>query len=371
MAQSRDFYEVLGVDRNSDADSIKKAYRKLAMQFHPDKNPGDAEAEERFKEAAAAYEVLSNPEKKARYDRFGHAAYTQSGGGAQYGDVNDIFSNFGDIFEDLFGMGGGGGRGQRRSRNRNEPRRGADLRYITEISLEEVLSGAEQEVQFETEQNCKDCNGTGGAPGSQPTTCSKCHGAGQVVMQQGFFTMSTPCPQCQGEGTMIKDPCKTCRGRGRQQTKRKISVKIPPGVDSGTRLRVGGEGEGGYRGGPNGDLFVEIRVVEHEVFQREGDHLFAELEVPYLYFLLGGEYEAPTLDGQVTVDIPKGVEPGEKVRVAGQGIPSLRGSRRGDLYYILQPHFPKKLGKDEERLLKEIAKAKESDKDGGFFSRKK
>ena len=371
MSEPRDYYEVLGVSKSADADSIKKAYRKLAMQFHPDKNPGDAEAEEKFKEAAAAYEILSNPEKRSRYDQFGHRAFAQ-GGGAGFGDMNDIFSNFGDIFEDLFGMSGGGSRGRSSSRSRTEPRRGADLRYLTEISLEEVLSGIEKDIEFETEQNCKECNGSGAKDGSKPATCHTCHGSGQVVRQQGFFTMASTCPTCQGQGSVIKDPCKSCKGSGRSPQKRKIRVNIPPGVDSGTRLRVSGEGEGGYRGGPNGDLFVEIRVADHELFEREGDHLFAQIEVPYLLFLLGGEFAAPTLDAEKNIDIPRGARPGDKVKLSGQGLPNLRGSRRGDLYYIIQPHFPEKLDKEEEKMLKEIAKIKEEKGgSGGFFSRRK
>ena len=255
MSNPRDFYEVLGVPRQADQDTIKKAYRKMAMQFHPDKNPGNPEAEEKFKEAAAAYEVLSDEDKRARYDRFGHQAFQGGAGGGGFQNAEDIFSSFGDIFGDFFGGGSSG-----KSRNRNEPRKGADLRYLTEISLKEVLNGLEKEIEFETEEGCKTCKGTGADKNSEVVNCSTCGGTGQVLSRQGFFTMATTCPQCRGAGKSIKNPCKPCRGEGRISVKRKIHINIPPGVDTGTRLRVTGEGEGGARGGPAGDLFVEIRV---------------------------------------------------------------------------------------------------------------
>lgn len=351
----RDFYEVLGVQKAADQDTIKKAYRKLAMQFHPDKNPDDSAAEEKFKEAAAAYEVLGDPEKRAKYDRFGHAAFSGAGGGG-FHDINDIFSNFGDIFEDFFGMGGMGGRSRGNTRSRKEPRRGSDLRYITEVALEDVLSGMDKEIEFETEQNCKDCNGSGAEKGSQPVTCTMCGGSGQVVRQQGFFTMASACPTCHGEGQMVKNPCQPCKGSGRKPQKRKIQIQIPAGVDNGTRLRVASEGEGGYRGGPNGDLYVEIRVKDHEVFERDGDDLYTALQVPYLYFLLGGDFKVPTLEGEEDLDIPAGAQPGLELNLSRKGLPSLRGSRRGDIVYKLEVLFPKKLDKEEEVLLKEIAK---------------
>lgn len=370
----RDFYEILGVEKTADQDTIKKAYRKLAMQFHPDKNPDDKAAEDKFKEAASAYEVLSNTEKRAKYDRFGHAAFQGGMGGGGYSDVNDIFSNFGDIFEDFFGMGGGGGRG-RQKRSKTEPRRGADLRYVTEIKLEDVLKGLEKEIEFETEQNCKDCNGSGAAKGSSPITCTMCGGAGQVIRQQGFFTMASNCPQCDGEGQVVKDPCKTCKGPGRIPQKRKIRINVPAGVDTGTRLRISNEGEGGYRGGPNGDLYVEIAVKDHKVFQRDGDHIHALLKVPYVHFLIGGVMEVDTLDGTTQLKVPVGTEPGERLKIASEGLPSLRGSRRGDLYYTVEVGFPDKLAKDEEALLKQIAeirsKTGKDDPKSGFFNRKK
>ncbi|MBY0554788.1 molecular chaperone DnaJ [bacterium] len=374
MSSKRDYYEILGVEKSADADTIKKAYRKQAMQYHPDRNPGDAVAEEKFKEAAEAYEVLSNQDKRAQYDRFGHQAFQGGrggfGGAGNFHDMNDIFSQFGDIFGDIFGGGGGfqqqGGRG----RSRNAVRKGSDLRFITEIEMAEVVTGKEQQIEFDTESNCGDCNGSGAAKGSGATTCKVCGGAGQVVRQQGFFTMATTCHGCNGAGEVIETPCTTCKGKGRTQVKRKIKVTIPAGVDNGTRLRVSNEGEGGYRGGPNGDLFVEIRVNEHDIFEREGDHVFAELDVSYIQFLLGGNIKTDGLDGEVELHIPKGSKPGERIKIAGRGMPSLRGSRRGDLYFSLVPEFPKKLSEDEEKIIRQLAELSKTNVDAkkkGFF----
>lgn len=368
MSNPRDYYEVLGVGRDADADTIKKAYRKLAMQFHPDKNPGNPEAEDQFKEAAAAYEVLGNAEKKARYDRFGHQAF-QGGGGAGFQNMEDIFSSFGDIFGDFFGGGAAGGR----SRRSTGPRRGADLRYVAEIEMKDVLSGLEKEIEFETEESCKNCSGSGADKNSKVETCGTCGGSGQVVARQGFFTMATPCPQCRGEGQTIKNPCKPCHGSGRVESKRKIRVSIPPGVDTGTRLRVTGEGEGGLRGGPPGDLYVEVRVEDHEVYERDGDHLAAQLSVDYIKMILGGEIDIETLSGKHKLKIPTGSQPGDSLKLSGQGLPNLRSSRRGDIYFELQPSFPRKLSSEEEKLLKQIQQLKGSDSSGGlgsFFKRK-
>ncbi len=366
MSNLRDCYEVLGLARDASADEIKKAYRKLAVQFHPDKNPGNSEAEEKFKEAASAYEILSDPEKRARYDRFGHQG-VQGGGGQGFHNMDDIFSQFGDIFGDLFGGGASTGR----SRQSNQPRRGADLRYLTEITLKDVLTGLEKEIEFETDENCSGCNGSGADKNSQVSACPTCGGSGQVVARQGFFSMATTCPQCRGEGKLIKNPCRTCRGDGRVQTQRKIRLNIPAGVDNGTRLRVTGEGEGGLRGGPAGDLYVEIRVKDHEIFERDGDHLFARLEVPYIKMLLGGIQRVKTIDGEEDLEIPRLCKPGTSVKMSGQGLPSLRGSRRGDIHFEITPHFPSKLSSEEERLLKELAALTgESSKSTGFFSKK-
>lgn len=365
----RDYYEILGVARDAEQDVIKKAYRKLAMQFHPDKNPGDKEAEEKFKEAAGAYEILSDPDKRARYDRFGHDAFRGGmGGGGGFQDTEDIFAHFGDIFGDLFGGGG-----QQRRRSRNEPRRGADLRYVTEVSLKEVITGVEREIEFDTEENCKVCNGSGAEKGSQPQQCPTCHGSGQVVRSQGFFAMASTCPTCHGQGTVVKNPCKPCKGKGRVASHRKIRLNIPAGVDTGTRLRVATEGEGGFMGGPAGDLYVEIRVKQHPHFERRGEDLFAELSVPYVQMLLGAEIEVPTVTGKQNLEVPKGTHPGATVKLAGEGLPSLRGSRRGDIYFQVNVQFPEKLNKDEEKFLRDIAKSRNLNVTGesGLFGRKK
>jgi len=362
----RDFYEILGVERTADQDTIKKAYRKLAIQFHPDKNP-DKAAEDKFKEAASAYEVLGDPDKRAKYDRFGHAAF-QQGGGRGFTDVDDIFSSFGDIFGDFFGGGA------RSGRSRNQARRGSDLRYLTEVTLAEVISGVERDIEFDTEETCDSCKGSGAERGSTPETCTTCGGHGQVRVSQGFFQMATTCPTCQGQGTMIKNPCKQCRGRGRQKQHRKIKITIPPGVDTGTRLRVSGEGEGGHLNGPSGDLYVEIRVAEDERFERESEHLYSRYNVPYLQLLLGGQVQVPTVTGETALEIPRGTQVGETLKISGEGVPSLRTGRRGDLYVQIAVEFPKKLSKKEEELLKELADmqgVQVGDCGVGFFKKKK
>lgn len=356
----RDYYEILGVGRDANADALKKAYRKLALQFHPDKNPGDSTAEDKFKEAANAYEVLSNPEKRARYDRFGHDAFRGGGGGGSYQNVDDIFSNFSDIFGDFFGGGGFGGQTSRRSRQTG-PARGADLRYRTEMSLEEVVSGMEKDIEFETDSNCDTCNGSGAKKGTSPSTCGTCGGQGQVIARQGFFQVATTCPTCHGTGQMIKEKCEPCSGKGRMKAKRKIRVTVPAGVDTGTQLRVSNEGEGGYRGGPNGDLYVEILVRDHDRFEREGSHLYSELQISYLQAVLGAEVEFEGIDSKETVRVPAGTQPGARVRVEGKGIPMLRSRGRGDLLLQVEVEIPTKLSKDEEKLLREIATQKKED----------
>jgi molecular chaperone DnaJ len=373
MSNPRDFYEILGVSKDSDVDVIKKAYRKMAMQFHPDKNPGNKEAEEKFKEAAAAYDILSNSEKRAQYDRFGHAAFQnggRGGGGQGFQNMDDIFSSFGDIFGDFFG-----GAGQGRSQRSRGPRKGADLRYMQEISLREVIEGAEKEIQFDTDSNCESCSGSGSDKGSSPVTCGTCGGSGQVVHSQGFFSMASTCGSCRGEGVTIKNPCKSCKGKGRVKQHRKIKLTIPAGVDSGTRLRVTGEGEGGYKGGPAGDLYVEISVEDDPRFQRQGDHVIGQLGVNYLQLLLGAELEVQTIVGSTKVQIPAGTQPGDTLKVAGQGIPSLRGSRRGDLYFNVAVEIPTKITAQEEKLLKELAELKGIEVLGtnksGFWAKKK
>jgi molecular chaperone DnaJ len=350
-----DYYEILQVEKTADGETIKKSYRKLAMQFHPDKNPGDKAAEDKFKQAAEAYEVLGNAEKRTKYDRLGHAAFSQ-GGGPGFQDVDDVFANFSDIFGDLFGGAQRGGRQRQRS---NGPARGADLRYICEIELKDVITGLERDIEFETDETCSECSGSGAEKGFEADVCPSCRGAGQVISQQGFFSVATTCPTCHGAGKIIKNPCKKCQGRGRTRVQRKIQVKIPAGVDNGTQLRVTGEGEGGHRGGPAGDLYVEIRVKDHEVFERHGLDLLAPLRVTYLQALLGAEVEVETLDGDEKVMVPAGTNANERMRLKDRGVPSLRGGGRGSMYFDIQVDVPKKLGKDEEKLLRDIAKLKD------------
>ena len=372
MAAQRDYYEILGVAKDADQDTIKKAYRKLAMQFHPDRNPGDKAAEDKFKEAAAAYEVLSDAQKRAAYDRYGHQAF-QGGGGAGFQNMDDIFSSFGDIFSEFFGAGGMGGMGGQRQ-SRTGPRRGSDLRYICEIDLEDVLKGLEKDIEFDTEQNCDVCNGTGAEKGTTPETCATCKGSGQVIARQGFFTMATTCPTCHGEGRIIKNKCKSCKGQGRKTAHRKIRVNIPAGVDNGTRLRVSGEGEGGYRGGGEGDLYVEIRVREHDIFEREGENLYAKIQISYLQALLGAEVDVPVLDGKSKLQIPSCTQPDQIISLKGQGLPSLRGGRRGDIQFEILVEFPAKLKEEEHQLLAQIAEIKGvsvSREKPGFWSKKK
>lgn len=370
---NRDYYEILGVDRNADKDSIKKAYRQMAMKFHPDRNPGDKAAEDKFKEAAEAYDILSNEQKKSQYDRFGHAGVQGFGGGpggAGFQDMNDIFGAFGDVFSDLFG-GAGGQRS--RSGGRSRARRGSDLRYYLEVDLKDVVSGTQKEIQFDTEESCKTCTGTGANKGVAPESCRTCGGSGQVVRQQGFFTMATTCPSCRGEGQVIKDPCKKCHGRGRTSVNKKLSINVPAGVDTGTQLRLSGEGEVGQLGGGPGDLFVEVRIKDNKEFEREGQTLHSNLEISYLQAILGTEIEANTLTGVKKVEIEPGSQNGDQVRVRHEGLPSIRSQNRGDLIYHLNVVIPKKINKKEEQLLREIASEKEEvvATGGGIFGRKK
>lgn len=356
---NQDFYEILGVPRDADQDTIKKAYRRLAMQHHPDKNPGNKEAEEKFKLAASAYEVLGDPEKRSKYDRFGHAAFQNGGRGGGYGgfqDVEDVFASFGDIFGDFFG--GGGPRGSSRRSRSQGPTRGSDLRYVCEISLKDVITGLEKDIEFDTDESCKTCSGTGAKEGTRPETCATCRGAGQVVTSQGFFSMATTCPACRGSGQIVRDPCAGCSGQGRSKVHRRIRVSIPAGVDTGTQLRVTSEGEGGYRGGPPGDLYVQIQVKEDDRFERHGLDLLGQVKISYLQALLGAEVEVPTVDGKEKVVIPAGTADGERVRLEKKGIPSLRGGGRGSIFYEVEIEIPRKLKKDEEKLLREIAKVR-------------
>lgn len=351
----RDCYEVLGVARDATDQQIKSAYRKLALKYHPDRNPGDHTAEERFKEAAEAYAILADRDKRSLYDRFGHAGVSGAAAGAGAGFDPTIFADFGDIFAglgDVFGFGDlFGGR-----RRRGGPQRGADLRYDLEITFEEAAEGAETTIQIPREETCETCKGTGAAPGTTPETCSHCRGTGQLRFQQGFLTVARPCPTCRGTGKVISKPCQACRGAGRIGRERKITVKIPAGIATGQRLRLYGEGEHGSAGGPPGDLYVVVHVQEHPIFQREGDDLYCELPVTFPVAALGGSIRVPSLNGQEALDIPAGTQPGARFRLRGKGMPNVSGRGRGDLYVIVRIDVPKKLSRDQKQLLEELAK---------------
>jgi len=345
----RDYYEILGVHRAAQEEEIKKAYRKLAMKYHPDRNPGDQEAEERFKEAAEAYEVLRDSEKRGIYDRFGHEGLAGTGFRG-FAGFEDIFSSFGDIFEDFFGFGARGGR-------RTRARKGNSLRYDLELTLEEAFSGKEQEIAFKKWASCEACEGSGMTPGSERKTCGTCQGRGQVYRSQGFFQIGTTCPVCQGEGSIITDPCQECKGRGKLRIDRKITLKIPPGVDTGSQLRLQGEGEPGEYGAPPGDLFVVIHLKEHEFFKREGAHLICEIPISFVQAALGSTISIPVLDGDGTRDfeIPAGTQPGDILTLPGLGMPGLQRDRRGDLYVRVNVKIPRKLTARQKELLGEFA----------------
>ena len=352
----RDYYDVLEVSKSASDSEIKKAYRKQAMKFHPDKNHGNKAAEDKFKEAAEAYEVLSDSEKKAQYDRFGH-----SSGGGGFHDASEIFENFSDIFGDFFGGGG------RRS-SAPRPRRGSDLRYHMEISFKESFEGTEKEVEFSSEEDCVECLGSGVEKGKKPVNCGTCQGSGQVVQRQGFFTMATTCPACRGAGQIVKNPCKRCKGQKRVARTKKLKVRVPAGVESGSQLRMPGEGDGGSIGGGSGDLYIAFRVSPHQEFQREGLDLVSEIEVSYLQSILGAKLEKKTINSRVEVEIPPGTQPGSKVRLRRKGFQVPRG--HGDLVYKVKVIIPKSVSGNEERLLKEIAKEKGEDikEKSGWFS---
>ncbi len=346
----RDYYDVLGVDKNATEDDIKRSYRRLAMRFHPDKNPGDKEAEESFKEASEAYEALRDPEKRQIYDRYGHEGLSGTGFRGFTG-FEDIFSSFGDIFEDIFGFTGGA----RRSRSAARP--GADLRYDLNVSFLDAVNGAENDITIDKYENCKTCGGTGTAPGTAPETCPRCRGTGQITQSSGFFSISTTCPDCRGEGRIIKNPCKVCLGSGRVKTKKTVHLKIPAGVDSGSRLRLRGEGEEGKFGGPSGDLYVFLHVEPHEFFQRDGADIYCQIPVSIAQAALGATLEIPTLQGTEKLKIPKGTQSGRIFRLKGKGVPHLRGYGRGDQIVQLVVKIPTNLNKKQEELLKEFAKA--------------
>jgi molecular chaperone DnaJ len=349
----RDYYEVLGISKTCTEVELKSSYRKLAMQYHPDRNPGDAIAEERFKEAAEAYAVLADADKRAAYDRFGHAG-VRSAAGAGAGFDPTIFADFGDFSEILGNMFGFGDIFGRR---RGGPQRGADLRYDLEISFDEAAKGTETAIQIPRHETCAGCKGTGAAPGTEPVTCPQCRGQGQVRFQQGFFTVARTCPQCQGVGRVIAKPCTTCRGEGRVARERKLTVKIPAGIDTGQQLRLNGEGEAGAAGGPAGHLYVVIQVKEHDFFRREGVNLFCEIPVNFSTLALGGEITVPTLDGNESVKVGEGTQTGTTLRLRGKGMPEVGGRGRGDLFATVQVQVPKKLTRDQRQLVEQLAKA--------------
>lgn len=345
----RDYYEILAISRDADDDEIKRAYRKLAMQYHPDRNPGNKDAEEKFKEASEAYEVLRDGEKRQIYDQYGHEGL-QGRGFSGFSGFEDIFSSFGDIFEDFFSFGSG-------SRRRNRPVQGNSLRYNMEITLEEAFAGKEEVIEFKKWGACNSCDGSGITPGSEPQVCGTCRGNGQVVRSQGFFQIKTTCPACNGTGRIIKDPCVDCGGRGKVQVDRSINLKIPPGVDTGSQLRLRGEGEAGELGGPPGDLFVVLHVKDHNFFKREGDHLFCEIPISFVQAALGDVIKIPVLGDEENyeMDIPHGTQPGDIISIPEKGMPGINSKKRGRLLVKMNVQIPRKLSKKQKDILEEFA----------------
>jgi molecular chaperone DnaJ len=344
----RDYYEVLGVPRNASDQEIKSAYRRLALKYHPDRNPGSRDAEESFKEAAEAYGILGDPEKRRRFDAYGIAGLGGAGG---VGFDPTIFADFSDILGDFFGFGDVFGR-------RRGPRRGSDLRYNLEISFEEAAFGTETQIRIPRTEACSACAGSGASPGTKPSSCPTCRGSGQVSFQQGFFSVARTCSHCRGTGRIVAEPCKDCRGEGQVPAERTLQIKIPPGVDSGSQLRIGGEGEAGSLGGPPGDLYVVVRVQEHAFFRRDGNNLFCEVPVSVTHAALGGTLDVPTLDGGATkLSIPEGTQPGTVLRLRGQGIPHLGGRGRGDLHVLVRVVVPRHLTADQKTLFEQLAKS--------------
>ena len=345
----RDYYEVLGISRHADESELKQAYRKIALRFHPDRNPDDPGAEEKFKEASEAYAVLSDPEKRRAYDRFGFEGVGAGGPGgfSDFGDLGNFTDLFNDLFGDLFGARGG--------RQRGRGQRGADLRYNLEIALGDVLSGSEAQIRIPKTRVCTACSGSGARPGTRPERCGRCHGTGQVVLQQGFFRISRPCDSCGGAGEIVRERCSDCRGAGRVEGQQSIKVRVPPGVEDGMRLRLAGEGEAGVAGGPPGDLYVVISVREHEIFEREGQDLHCGVPVAFVQAALGDEIEVPTLEGTVKLKLPEGTQSGKVFRLRGKGLPSLRGAARGDQLVHIFVEVPTRLNKRQRELLEEFA----------------
>jgi len=335
------YYETLSISRTATETEIKKSYRRMAMKYHPDRNPDNADAEAHFKEAKEAYEILSDSQKRTAYDQFGHAGVDQSAGGGQGGFGG---GGFGDMFNDIFGSGGG----------RQQNYRGADLRYHLDLSLEEAIEGTTSKIRIPTAVNCKTCDGSGAKKGTKPVTCTTCAGHGQVRMQQGFFSVQQPCPHCQGSGQMISDPCEDCHGEGQIQEHKTLSVKVPPGVDTGDRIRLTGEGEAGSKGAESGDLYVEVQVLPHDVFTRDGNTLYCDVPLDFVTASLGGELEVPTLNGKASLKIPDGTQTNQQFRLKGKGVKSVRSQRTGDLICQVTLETPVKLTKQQKKLLQEF-----------------
>jgi molecular chaperone DnaJ len=351
----RDYYEILGLAPNASEAELKKAYRRLAMKYHPDRNPDDTVAVEHFKEAKEAYEVLCDPRKRAAYDQFGHAGVDSSvgGGGAGFGEAADLGDIFGGVFRDIFGGGGfSGARG-------GQAYRGADLRYTLDLSLEEAVFGTTAKIRVPALVTCQTCDGNGAKPGTKAATCTTCNGVGQVRIQQGFFSIQQSCPRCHGRGTFIPDPCSTCGGSGRVEEQKTLSVKVPAGVDNGDRIRLSGEGEIGEQGGPSGDLYVQIRVKPHQIFTREDSNLYCQVPISITRAALGGEIEVPTLDGRVNLKVPSGTQTGKAFRIRGKGVKPVRSSAVGDLLCQVVVETPVNLTKEQKELLEQLAETLE------------
>lgn len=363
---SKSYYEILGVSKDASAESIKKAYRKQAMKYHPDRTQGDAAAEAKFKEAAEAYEVLSDLQKRRIYDTYGKEGLRNSGYSGP-GTSEDIFSHINDMFGDIFGFGGGG-RGRRR--DPNAPVQGEDLRYDIKITFMEAVHGVNREVEVTKKETCWTCEGIGARPGHKPQVCPTCQGRGQVIRSQGFFQVSTTCSRCNGSGQIITDPCNDCHGEGLINRSKRVSVRIPAGVDTGSRMRLSGEGEGGRRGGPSGDLYVVIHVDEHEYFQRDGQTIYLRLPVSMARAALGCDAEVPTIHGTAKLKIPAGTQSGERFSLRGEGVPSLRGGGKGEMVVEIQVQTPTKLTKEQKELLRQFDElSMAAHEEEGFFSR--
>ena len=364
MSAETDLYEILGVERGADGAAIKSAYRKQAMKYHPDRNPGDPQAEAQFKAVGAAYEVLKDPQKRAAYDRFGHAAF-QNGGGA--GGAQPDFGDIGDIFETIFGSAFGSGGGRRRQQ------RGADLRYDMEITLDEAFHGKETEIEIEVSVQCDTCDGSGAEPGTGTRGCNLCNGYGKVRAQQGFFMVERPCPNCHGRGEVLEEACHSCRGEGRVDKASALKVEVPPGVDTGTRIRLSGKGEAGPRGAPPGDLYIFLHVKPHELFEREGTSLVTRVPISFTTAALGGCVDIPDLDGSTnTIDIPAGIQSGKQLRKRGAGMPVLQGRGRGDLIVEVIVETPTRLSKEQKAILAEFRDTETGDEcpqSRGFFDK--